>query len=529
MKTQEHRFTVDAARALPGPDWLVKHRAEAAERLADTSIPTAASEEWRYSPIADLDIAKYQPVTFQPLSASSAFAASQRDTSTTSQLSCVSLASQCDTSTIFDSSAIDLVLGSNKVAVVIEIINGNVFFSKGAERLASCGVTVSVQSDTSVNANRANSDVYDSEGYSHGSEGYSGTSEGYSSDYFVLLNQAFAAAPIVIDIPRSVVVDGVIAVRSHTASIGHTMSGHPTHTDTTNGHRTNSHATSSHTTHTDTTNNHANNSSYAANFPRLAVRVGSNAEVNVLNIQSSSEASLVVPVVDLDVRSGGRINYLNVQAHHTDAWQIAYHKARVERDAALTSAVVGMGGSYARTRSDTALVGRGASGDLLSAYFGSNDQTLDFRTFQDHAAPDTTSNLLYVGAVSGRARSIYTGLIHVRPEARGTNAMQTNRNLKLGEDVWVESVPNLQIENNEVRCSHASTVAPVDPDQLYYLESRGVPTWEAEKLIVCGFFEEVINTLPIQIAEAFVRDEIANKSQVAIAHKREYKRERETS
>ena len=382
---------------------------------------------------------------------------------------------------------------------MIEIINGNVFVSKGGERLASCGVTISVQSDTSANPNKnASQDVYAGE-----DDHYSGAD--YRGDYFVLLNQAFAAVPIVIDIPRSVVIDGVIAVRSHTTSAT------TTNTHMMNTHMMNGHATSTHTT----------NGSYPANFPRLTVRVGSNAEVNVLNVQSSSEASLVVPLVDLDVRPGGRLNYLNVQAHHPDVWQVAYHKARVERDAALTSAVVGMGGSYARTRSDTALVGRGASGDLLSAYFGSNDQTLDFRTFQDHAAPDTTSNLLYVGAVSGRARSIYTGLIHVHPEARGTNAMQTNRNLKLGEDVWVESVPNLQIENNEVRCSHASTVTPVDPDQLYYLESRGVPTWEAEKLIVCGFFEEVINALPVQVAEAFVRDEIASKSQTAIAYKRE--------
>ena len=101
---------------------------------------------------------------------------------------------------------------------------------------------------------------------------------------------------------------------------------------------------------------------------------------------------------------------------------------------------------------------------------------LDFRTFQDHAAPDTTSELLFKGALAGHSRSVYTGLIRVRPDARGTEAFQTNRNLKLSEHAWAESVPNLEIENNDVKCSHASAVGPVDPEQRFYLESRGVPT-----------------------------------------------------
>jgi Fe-S cluster assembly protein SufD len=122
---------------------------------------------------------------------------------------------------------------------------------------------------------------------------------------------------------------------------------------------------------------------------------------------------------------------------------------------------------------------------------------LDFRTFQDHAAPDTTSNLLFKSAVGGSSRSVYTGLIKVRKDARGTNAFQTNRNVKLSEHAWAESVPNLEIENNDVRCSHASTVGPVDEDQRFYLESRGVPTPVAERLIVAGFFAEVLEQFPV--------------------------------
>src|SRR3954462_4501703 len=122
---------------------------------------------------------------------------------------------------------------------------------------------------------------------------------------------------------------------------------------------------------------------------------------------------------------------------------------------------------------------------------------LDFRTFQDHASPDTTSNLLFKGAVGGHSRSVYTGMIRVRPTARGTNAFQTNRNIKLSEHAWAESVPNLEIENNDVRCSHASAVGPIDENQLFYLESRGVPPWIAERLIVTGFFDEVLEQLPV--------------------------------
>ena len=122
---------------------------------------------------------------------------------------------------------------------------------------------------------------------------------------------------------------------------------------------------------------------------------------------------------------------------------------------------------------------------------------LDLRTFQEHRAPDTTSNLLFKGGVSDHSHSVYTGLIRILPDGRGSNAFQTNRNLKLSEHAWAESVPNLEIENNDVHCSHASTVGPVDEDQRFYLESRGVPTRAAERLIVGGFFDEVLDAFPV--------------------------------
>ncbi len=157
---------------------------------------------------------------------------------------------------------------------------------------------------------------------------------------------------------------------------------------------------------------------------------------------------------------------------------------------------VALGGDYARVRTENVLAGQGASARQIAVFFGEADQMLDFRTFQNHVGPRTTSDLLFKGAVGGRSRSVYTGLIEIGHEAKGTNAFQTNRNLKLSDDAWAECVPNLEIEKNDVHCSHASTVGPIDEDQRFYLESRGVPPIIAERLIVLGFFDEVLDQLP---------------------------------
>lgn len=235
--------------------------------------------------------------------------------------------------------------------------------------------------------------------------------------------------------------------------------------------------------------------------PRLLVVVEEGAQASVVELQGSDDhQALVLSLVELDVSARARLSYTTVQRHGAEVWQIATQSARVGQEGSLTSALVALGGTYARVRTDCRLEGRGASGDLLAAYFGEGDQTLDFRTFQDHIAPDTSSDLLFKGAVGGRSRSIYTGLITVGPDARGTNAFQTNRNLKLSDEAWAESVPNLEIQNNDVHCSHASTVGPIDDDQRFYLESRGVPPDEAERLVVSGFFADVLARMPAPAA-----------------------------
>ena len=149
------------------------------------------------------------------------------------------------------------------------------------------------------------------------------------------------------------------------------------------------------------------------------------------------------------------------------------------------------------------MAGKGSSGEISAIYFGRENAQHDFRTFQKHEAPHTNSNLLFKGVVDDDSRAIYTGLIRIESEAGDVNAFQTNRTLKLSESAWAESVPNLEIENNDVKCSHASAVGPIDEEQKFYLESRGVPTDIAEALVVKGFFADVLEGLPSRpIAQA---------------------------
>jgi Fe-S cluster assembly protein SufD len=250
----------------------------------------------------------------------------------------------------------------------------------------------------------------------------------------------------------------------------------------------------------------------AAVFPRTVVRVGEDGEATVIErFLSPDVVAFVDPVIELDVGDAGRLSYAGLQELGPRVWQTAYQASKVGRDGHLRSTAVALGGEYARLRTDARLDGRGAGSQLRAAYFGSGSGMHDFRTMQDHAAPATTSDLLFKGAVAGTAKSVYTGLIRVRKEARGTNAFQTNRNLVLSEGAGAESVPNLEIETDDVRCSHASAVGPIDEEQRYYLESRGLPPAVAERLIVLGFFGEVLEGLPSPSLAERLRTRLADR------------------
>ena len=245
----------------------------------------------------------------------------------------------------------------------------------------------------------------------------------------------------------------------------------------------------------------------AACFPLVRIEVEENAQIEIVEIFHHSEVtSLVIPETKIYVGNGSNVNYQQVQNLGTNVWQLGSLGVSVGQQGNFDGAIAAIGGEYARLKTNCLLSGRGASAKISAIYHGDGNQILDFRTQQEHVDRDTQSELLFKGILDEASTSIYTGLIRVHNEASGTNAFQTNRTLKLCESAWAESVPNLEIENNDVKCSHASTVSPVDEDQRFYLESRGVPTREAEKLIVRGFLQEIVSSLPVEEINGWIAD-----------------------
>ncbi len=249
-------------------------------------------------------------------------------------------------------------------------------------------------------------------------------------------------------------------------------------------------------------------------FPRLVIEAGADSEFTVIERFDSADDvdAAIVPVVDLRVGAAARVHYLAVNELGRSTWLIGHQRAVGGRDSTTSLGTVSLGGSYARFRTDAVADGIGARTEQIALYFADGEQMHDFRTIQQHVAPKTTSDLLFKGAVNDTAHSVYTGLIKIGPDARGTVAFQTNRNLTLSRGAWAESVPNLEIETNDVKCSHASTVGPIDADQVFYLESRGVPPLESRRLILAGYFGEVFSRLraPDRLLDE-LRDRVAAK------------------
>jgi len=248
-------------------------------------------------------------------------------------------------------------------------------------------------------------------------------------------------------------------------------------------------------------------------FPRLVIDAAENSEVTVVErfVSKDGVHSLVVPVVEVHAAQSARVTYLAINELGKNTWQIGNQVAVGERDSNVRLFTVALGGDYARMRAEVRLVGQGASAQQTALYFADGTQMHDFRTLQVHEAPRTHSDLLYKGAVKDTAKSVYTGLIKIGKNAVGSQAFQTNRNLTLSNGAWAESVPNLEIETNDVKCSHASTIGPIDEEQRFYLESRGIKPEIAERLVVLGFFGEVISRLPVTPLVENLRNRVSDK------------------
>jgi Fe-S cluster assembly protein SufD len=244
-------------------------------------------------------------------------------------------------------------------------------------------------------------------------------------------------------------------------------------------------------------------------FPHATIVVDENASLTVVDSfrsEDSDQPALCASVVEVEARRGSTVNYISLQrwgrnVHHFQTQRFTGH-----RDSTVRSLAVNLGSTFARTQVESVLTGEGSFSEMLGLYFADADQHFAQRTLQSHAAANATSDLLYKGALKEHSTSEYSGLIKVAKQAQGTDAYQANRNLVLSEESKARSIPQLEIEANEVRCTHGATVSPVEEEHLFYLMSRGIDRVTAQKLVVFGFFGEVLDRIRVPA----VRDELAD-------------------
>jgi Fe-S cluster assembly protein SufD len=252
----------------------------------------------------------------------------------------------------------------------------------------------------------------------------------------------------------------------------------------------------------------------AAVLPHTLVLAGKGSSFNYIDEFLSPDLDrpgLTSGSAEIFADDASNVGYVSLQRWGRHAWQFANQRVHVRRDASVRLVSVGLGGRFAKNRVEATLAGPGASAELKALYFGSGQQFFDFHTLQQHVVGNTTSDLLFKGALQDEARSVYAGLIRIEPDATHSDAYQANRNLLLSRTAKAHSIPMLEILNNEVRCTHGATIAPVDPEHIFYLESRGIPGASAERMIVHGFFGEVLDRIPVAQARDLVEAELESR------------------
>jgi Fe-S cluster assembly protein SufD len=236
-------------------------------------------------------------------------------------------------------------------------------------------------------------------------------------------------------------------------------------------------------------------------FWRLLVVAEPESRFSIIEELSSAAPALAAysnAVVELHVEQASKVEYVSVQNLSRETWHFASHHARVGRDAELDWVAGGFGSKKGKVRIQNDLDGPGATSRVTGAYFADGEQHLDYDTFQEHIAPNTTSDFAFKGALRDEATAVWRGMIRVEEGAQKTNAYQENRNLLLSPSAHADSIPGLEIMANDVRCTHGATVGQVDREQLFYLMARGLSRAEAERLIVRGFFSDVLDRIELE-------------------------------
>lgn len=239
----------------------------------------------------------------------------------------------------------------------------------------------------------------------------------------------------------------------------------------------------------------------------IVVEEGAEAEVWERYASVADGEALFNGVVELVVGDGANLRYLCEQELSERSWVFATQRAEIGRDANLEWVALGFGSGRGKVRMETKLAGRGSSAKVTGAYAGAGEQHLDYDTTQEHAAEDTTSDLAFRGVLAERATAVWRGMIRVDPGAQRTDAFQESRNLLLSTDAHADAIPGLEIEADDVRCTHAAAIAQVDVEQLYYLRAHGLAESEAKRLVIEGFLQQLVE----RAQEGPIRDALAGK------------------
>jgi Fe-S cluster assembly protein SufD len=252
-----------------------------------------------------------------------------------------------------------------------------------------------------------------------------------------------------------------------------------------------------------------------AHFSHVMVWLEEGASLTYLHeaasLTESGGQTLHAGVVEIHLGSGANLRFVELQSWGEHVWNFSHERARVGRDANLDWIFCAVGSRLTKNFSDLDLIGEGANGRMSGYYFSDGKQHLDHDTQQNHFAENTTSDLLFKGALKGNSRSVWQGMIYVAPGAQKTDGYQANRNLVLSPKARADSIPGLEIMADDVRCTHGATVGKIDPNEIFYLRSRGIPYKDSVRLIVEGFFDPIMQRIPLEGVRSRLEESISNK------------------
>jgi Fe-S cluster assembly protein SufD len=239
-----------------------------------------------------------------------------------------------------------------------------------------------------------------------------------------------------------------------------------------------------------------------AHLSHILVLVDEGASVTYVHESASPTTdqyqSMHAGLVEIQVMQGANLRFVELQSWGKNVWNFSHERIRVERDGNLDWIFGAVGSRLTKNFSELDLAGQGSVGRMSGFYFTDGSQHLDHDTQQNHLAPNTTSDLLFKGALKGKSRSVWQGMIYVAPGAQKSDGYQANRNLVLSEYARADSIPGLEILADDVRCTHGATVGKLEPEPLFYLKSRGIPQKDAERLVVEGFFDPIMQRIPFE-------------------------------